>query len=67
MEIGDIVKLHVEASVDWMHKYLEATFEVVDFPTETGVLVKMVGADPAWFWHVGRNEFEIIEEKENGD
>ena len=67
MEIGDIVKLHVNPSVDWMHKYLEETFEVMDFPTETGVLVKMVGADPAWFWHVGCNEFKIVEVKENGN
>ena len=66
MEIGDIVKLHINPSVDWMHKYLEETFEVIDFPTETGVLVKMVGADPEWFWHVGCNEFKIVEEKENG-
>ena len=67
MEVGDIVKLHANPSLDWMRKYLEETFELVDFPTETGVLVRMVGAEPAWFWHVGRNEFKIVEEKENGD
>ena len=61
MKIGDIVKLIAEPNVDWMFNYLEATFQVLDFPTETGVLVKMVGADPAWFWHVGRNEFKIVE------
>ena len=64
MEIGDIVKLHINPSVDWMHKYLEETFEVIDFPTETGVRVKMVGTDPEWFWHVGKNEFEIMEKKD---
>ena len=61
MEIGDIVKLHINPSVDWMHKYLEETFEVMDFPTETGVLVKMIGTDPEWHWIVGKDEFKIIE------
>ena len=60
MEIGDIVKLEVNPSVDWMHKYLEETFELVDFPTETGVRVKMVGTDPAWHWIVGKEEFRIV-------
>tara|TARA_Y100000310_G_scaffold300503_1_gene336227 strand:+ start:260 stop:454 length:195 start_codon:yes stop_codon:yes gene_type:complete len=64
MEIGDIVKLHVNPSVDWMRKYFEETFEVIDFPTETGVRIKMVGTDPAWHWIVGKDNFKIIEKKD---
>ena len=61
MEIGNIVKLHINPSVDWMHKYLEETFEVIDFPTETGVRVKMVGTGPEWQWIIGKADFQIIE------
>ena len=64
MEIGDIVKLMINPSVDWMHKYLEETFEVIDFPTETGVRVKMVGTDPEWHWIIGKSDFEIAEKKD---
>jgi hypothetical protein len=64
VEIGDIVKLHINPSVEWMHKYREETFEVIDFPTETGVRVKMVGTDPAWHWIVGKADFKIIEEED---
>jgi len=64
VEIGDIVKLHINPSVDWMHKYREETFEVIDFPTETGVRVKMIGTDPAWHWIVGKADFKIIEEED---
>ena len=64
MKIGDIVKLHINPSVDWMHKYREETFEVIDFPTETGVRVKMIGTDPAWHWIVGKADFKIIEEED---
>jgi len=63
MKIGDIVKLEASPSIDWMHDYLEDFFEVVDFPTETGVLLRMVGSNPAWFWHVGKDNFKIVEEK----
>ena len=64
MKLGDIVKLEANPSIDWMHNYLEESFEIVDFPTETGVLLRMVGSDPAWFWHVGKDNFKIVEEKE---
>jgi len=64
MEIGDIVKLMINPSVDWMHKYLEETFEVIDFPTESGVRVKMVGTDPEWHWIIGKSDFEIAEKKD---
>ena len=64
MQIGDIVKLHINPSVDWMHKYREETFEVIDFPTETGVRVKMIGTDPAWHWIIGKADFKIIEEED---
>ena len=64
MDIGDIVKLQINPSVDWMQQYLEDTFEVMDLPTETGVRVKMVGTDPAWHWIVGKADFKIIEEED---
>ena len=64
MEIGDIVKLHINPSIDWMHKYLEETFEVIEFPTKTGVKVKMVGTDPEWHWIIGKSDFEIAEKKD---
>jgi hypothetical protein len=64
MEIGDIVKLNTNPSVDWMHKYLEETFEVIEFPTKTGVKVKMVGTDPEWHWIIGKSDFEIAEKKD---
>ena len=64
MEIGDIVKLHINPSVDWMHKYLEETFEVIDFPTESGVRVKMVGTDPEWHWIIGKSDFKIAKEED---
>jgi len=64
MKIGDLVKLEVNPSVDWMHNYLDKTFEVVDFPTETGVKLKMVGTDPDWYWIVGKDNFKIAEEKD---
>ena len=62
MKVGDTVKLMVNPSVDWMHNYLEETFEVLDFPTKTGVEVKMVGTDPAWKWVVGKDNFEVVGE-----
>ena len=60
MKVGDTVKLMVNPSVDWMHKYLEETFEVLDFPTKSGVEVKMVGTDPAWIWIAGKDNFQVI-------
>ena len=42
MKVGDVVKLIVEPEVDWMFKYLDKTFRVLDFPTETGVEVMMI-------------------------
>tara|TARA_R110000824_G_scaffold9648_1_gene42888 strand:+ start:119 stop:316 length:198 start_codon:yes stop_codon:yes gene_type:complete len=64
VEIGNIVKLIINPSVDWMHKYLDETFEVIDFPTENGVRTKMVGADPEWQWIIGKADFEIAEEED---
>jgi hypothetical protein len=64
VEIGNIVKLIINPSVDWMHKYLDETFEVIDFPTENGVRTKMVGADPEWQWIIGKADFKIIKEED---
>jgi len=62
MKVGDTVKLVVNPSVVWMHRYLEATFEVLDFPTATGVKLKMVGTDPDWLWIVGKDNFVVAED-----
>ena len=60
MKVGDTVKLMINPSVDWMNNYLEETFEVLDFPTKTGVKLKMTGTDPEWVWIVGKGNFEIV-------
>jgi hypothetical protein len=44
MKIGDVVKLIAEPEMDWMFNYLDKTFQVLDFPTEMGVEVMMVGS-----------------------
>ena len=62
MKVGDTVKLITTPSVDWMEKYLDKTFEVVDFPTESGVHIKMTGTDPGWFWIVGKDNFVVVED-----
>tara|TARA_R100000008_G_C3540293_1_gene144379 strand:+ start:639 stop:830 length:192 start_codon:yes stop_codon:yes gene_type:complete len=61
MRVGDVVRLVAEPQIDWMLDYLEETFEVVDFPTKSGVEVKMVGSDPEWRWIVGRDNFEFTQ------
>jgi len=44
---------------DWMFEYLEETFQVVDFPTENGVELKMIGTVPDWVWFIGKDNVEI--------
>ena len=53
MKIGDVVKLIEKPEVGWMQKYLDKTFQVLDFPTETGVELKMIGSVPEWVWIIG--------------
>jgi len=66
VKIGDIVKLIAKPQVDWMLNYLDKTFQVLDFPTETGVEVMMVGSRPEWVWAtsktVSHHSPEMIEE-----
>ena len=62
MKIGDIVKLIAKPQVDWMLNYLDKTFQVLDFPTETGVEVMMVGSRPAWVWIIGKDNLEVSDE-----
>ena len=62
MKIGDIVKLIAEPPVDWMLNYLDKTFQVLDFPTETGVEVMMVGSRPEWVWVIGKDNLEVSDE-----
>ena len=63
MKVGDIVKLVLEPKVDWMFNYLEETFQVVDFPTENGVELKMIGTVPDWIWIIGKDNLEVTEER----
>ena len=69
MKIGDIVKLIAEPQVDWMFDYLEKTFQVLDFPTETGVEVMMVGSRPEWVWIISKVNLEVTGEtgRHSGD
>jgi len=62
MKIGDIVKLIAKPQVDWMLNYLDKTFQVLDFPTETGVEVMMVGSRPEWVWIIGKDNLEVSDE-----
>tara|TARA_R110000737_G_scaffold264251_1_gene272129 strand:+ start:250 stop:444 length:195 start_codon:yes stop_codon:yes gene_type:complete len=63
MKIGDIVKLVIEPQIDWMFNYLEETFQVLDFPTENGVELKMIGTVPDWIWIIGKDNLELVDEK----
>ena len=62
MKVGDIVKLIAEPSVDWMENYRDKTFQVLDFPTETGVELKMIGSVPEWVWIIGKANLELTDE-----
>tara|TARA_R100000008_G_scaffold46561_1_gene27460 strand:- start:630 stop:827 length:198 start_codon:yes stop_codon:yes gene_type:complete len=59
MKVGDIVKLIAEPSVDWMENYRDKTFQVLDFPTETGVELRMIGSVPEWVWIIGKANLEL--------
>ena len=62
MKIGDVVKLIAEPEMDWMFNYLDKTFQVLDFPTEMGVEVRMVGSRPEWVWLIGKANLEVADE-----
>ena len=63
MKIGDTVKLKDDSKHDWMFNYLEETFQVLDFPTENGVELKMVGTVPDWIWIIDKDNLESVNEK----
>ena len=42
--------------------YLDKTFQVLDFPTEMGVEVMMVGSRPEWVWLIGKANLEVADE-----
>ena len=63
MKVGDTVKLIAEPNVDWMFNYSEAIFQVLDFPTENGVELKMIGSAPDWVWIIGKDNLELTKEK----
>ena len=62
MKVGDIVKLKAYPTKDWMEDYLDKTFQVLDFPTEMGVEVMMVGSRPEWVWLIGKANLEVTDE-----
>jgi hypothetical protein len=62
VKIGDVVKLIAKPSVDWMENYRDKTFRVLDFPTETGVELMMIGSRPEWVWIIGKANLEVTDE-----
>ena len=62
MQIGDVVKLIDNPKYDWMQDYLDKRFEVCDVMTES-VKLKIVGSEPEWFWHVGKDNFILVNEE----
>lgn len=64
MKIGDTVKLKDDPKHDWMFEYLEETFQVVDFPAEDSVKLKMDGTVPDWIWVIEKENVEITTEGE---
>ena len=61
MKIGDIVKLIAKPSVDWMENYKDKTFQVIDFPTESGVEIMMVDSRPKWVWLIAKDNLEVTD------
>jgi|TARA_R110000796_G_scaffold227729_1_gene344534 hypothetical protein len=59
VKIGDTVKLKDDPKHDWMFEYLEETFQVVDFPIEDSVKLKMVGTVPDWIWIIEKESVEV--------
>ena len=62
MKIGDIVKLIEKPALDWMEQYRDKTFRVLDFPTETGVELMMIGSRPEWLWVISKTNLELADE-----
>ena len=62
MKIGDVVKLIEKPDVDWMEDYRDRLFRVLDFPTETGVELMMVGSRPEWIWIISKTNLELADE-----
>ena len=62
MKIGDVVKLIEKPALDWMEQYRDKTFRVLDFPTETGVELMMIGSRPEWLWVISKTNLELADE-----
>ena len=62
MKIGDVVRLIEKPAVDWMEDYRDKLFRVLDFPTETGVELMMVGSRPEWIWIISKTNLELADE-----
>lgn len=67
MKIGDVVKLIAKPSVDWMEKYRDKTFRILDFPTESGVELMMIGSRPEWVWIIGKDNLETTKDSDDGN
>ena len=59
MKIGDVVKLIENPPLDWMEDYRDKTFQVLDFPTEMGVELMMIGSRPEWVWIISKTNVEL--------
>ena len=62
MKVGDVVKLIEKPAVDWMEDYRDKLFRVLDFPTETGVELMMIGSRPEWLWVINKTNLELADE-----
>ena len=62
MKIGVVVRLIEKPAVDWMEDYRDKLFRVLDFPTETGVELMMVGSRPEWIWIISKTNLELADE-----
>ncbi len=67
MKIGDMVKLVAKPEMDWMEGYRDKTFQVLDFPTDTGVELMMVDSRPEWVWIISRKNLYIVEKPLTSD
>ena len=62
MKIGEVVKLVAKPEMDWMEDYRDKLFRVLDFPTDTGVELMMIGSRPEWVWIIGKANLELADE-----
>ena len=66
MKVGDIVRLVPEPRLDWMEEYLDKKFRILNFPSENGVELKMIGGVPEWIWIIGKDNVQIVAQSHEG-